>query len=195
MHPYSDSSMTPYYFNPHLLSAPENDRLPVVIDISEPPLPARNGIAVLDTSVTATGNLSIDASISPGPVMPGEEVPFRVSAQYSGSSGIDPVEVGVVLPWGSGLAAVSCSAPAGGPCEIETGDGDLHARFPIEPGEVIDIQGRVRVLDSAGSAPVLSALVNGPTGLLEQDTRDNFVVLPVKQSLFRDGFEPRPSDR
>jgi outer membrane protein assembly factor BamB len=195
MHPYSDSSMTPYYFNPHLLSAPENDRLPVVIDISEPPLPARNGIAVLDTSVSATGNLSIDASISPGPVMPGEEVPFRVSAQYSGSSGIDPVEVGVVLPWGSGLAAVSCSAPAGGPCEIETRDGDLHARFPIEPGEVIDVQGRVRVLDSAGSAPVLSALVNGPTGLLEQDTRDNFVVLPVKQSLFRDGFEPRPSDQ
>lgn len=189
---YSDNVNTPYFFLSRWLGAPQNDRLPVFTGVSRLPAPVSDGIALLDTSVSSAGNLSLDASIPPGPLMPGESVPFQVNVHFSGTAALDKARVDIVLPWGSGPSGVSCSAASDTLCRIETQDGDLHAEFSIGPGESIVISGSVSVLDSAASVPRLDAMVHGPTGLLEQDTLDNFVSIPVVQSLFRDGFEPRP---
>lgn len=199
---FSDKSLSSSFSVGDWLSAPEGNRLPIRSEFNAPPAPISNGIVMLDTSVSATGNLALEATLPSGAGNPGEEVPFQFEIRYDGRTALNQVRLHAVLPLGGAPSGLKCTlrkeplcrgnrcwhpiqlprpAPIVTeiPCDIDTRDGDLHVAFPVGPREVITVEGALDVQDSAGPSPVLSGLIQGPTGLLEQDTRDNFVSVPI----------------
>lgn len=187
---YSTNVHTRTLYTSQWLSAPELDRLPVRTYVHSPPTPTHHGVAVLDTTATQAGNLSVDAMISSALVMAGERVAFQVNARYNGTESLSDAGVDIVLPWGSEADDLRCLGASANACAFDTRDGDVHVTFLIASGEEIRIYGTVRALDTANPTPVFNATVYGPTGLLEQDTNDNFLALPITQSLFHADFEP-----
>ncbi len=171
------------------IDGPRDERLLTTLYSRQPPLPQTFGTALVDTTISAQGNLSVVASILPGPAMPGESIPFEVIGRYNGTAPLDRVRMEIVLPWGSAISALSCRTTGGTSCDLDMRDGDLHGEAAMQAGDVITIKGLVPVLDNAMENTALGAVIYGPTGLLEQDLTDNFASIAVAQSLFRDGFE------
>lgn len=172
---------------PDLLKQVATDRYVVSTSSVRPPLPSTEGVALLDTSIRARGDLAVVTTLDPAHVMPGATTRFHIKATYTG----DQPLVGAILhgsvPWQSGITGLNCAAQAS-TCTIGNTSGNVNASFDIQPGGSIEVSGDVTVLDST-TIPTLSAMVSGPIGLSEQDTRNNFTSAVVTQSLFFDGFE------
>ncbi|MGB0132411.1 PQQ-binding-like beta-propeller repeat protein [Dokdonella sp.] len=182
--PLTDSQVSYQYFG-----APVADRLLALNYTRQTPMPATRGLALIDTTVTAHGNLSIAAILPDGPVASGHVVPFSVNVDYSGEALADSVQVALSLPWSGEISGLSCQAEEPGSCEFNNSNGDIRATFPISPNGMVSIQGEVQVLDGDDPAPAMIAVVQGPTALLESDSADNVAVVRVEQSLFDDGFD------
>ena len=187
---YSTNWVSPYQALTEWLGPPQDGRLPVQTFERASPQLGHYAVGVVDTRVIATGNLSVTASLDPGPAMPGEEVAFQVSARYLGTAALNAVALNIALPWSSGVSALECSSgTVGHLCSIEQRDGDLHVTANFQPGGRLDVSGKVKALDSDSELQRLNAIVQGPIGLLEQDSSDNTITLGVAQSLFHNGFD------
>ena len=173
---------------PDVLREMAPDRLLIDTTAVQAPLPPSAGVALLDTSVTAHGDLAIETIIDSAHVMQGSLVHFHVKVSYTGDQPLQGVNVHASLPWPSGTSATNCATQAASNCIITTVSGNLDARFDIQAGGSIDVSGQLLALDSS-AAPTLDAFVYGPIGLSEQDTLNNFVSASIAQSLFFDGFD------
>jgi outer membrane protein assembly factor BamB len=172
---------------PTFISAPEGNRLLAHTIFAGPPSTSTPGIALIDTTLTATGNLSIHVTADHAVAHPADIVSFHVIASYNGSAPISGAHViadlsGIGMPSG-----VTCATQSAANCALDTALGAVSATFDIQPGGQVDITGQV----SASLAPgnlLLPALVYGPTGLSEQDTLDNFTTLSMTDEIFSNGF-------
>ncbi|MEO5560837.1 MAG: PQQ-binding-like beta-propeller repeat protein [Dokdonella sp.] len=169
---------------PSPLRAPTADRLLVNMMSSRESMPATTGAALLDTSVTAHGNLAVTLSVDQSSVHAGELLGFHLTATYAGDVPLTGVHAFVLMPWQGGVTA-TCS---GANCVLDTRTGNVDATFDISPGGSVDITGQVRVLDQSVH-PTMSARTWGSLGLSEQDVLDNFAQAAVTQTLFADGFD------
>lgn len=169
------------------LTAPEDDRLPVYTFDVGPPESSTPGMALIDTTVTATGNLSIHVTTDHAVAHPGDTVGFHIVAAYSGSAPIVGAHViadlsGLGIPYG-----LTCATQAATNCALDSSLDQVTASFDIQPGGQIEISGQVSVSQAPGNL-MLPAIVYGPTGLSEQDTLDNFATLSMTDEIFANGF-------
>lgn len=172
---------------PLFLSAPKNDELEAFTFASGPPVSSTPGMAMIDTTVTAIGNLSIHVTADQAVAHPGDTIGFHVVADYGGSAPIAGAHViadlsGLGIPTG-----LACAAQAASNCMLDSSLGQVTASFDVQPGGQIDISGQVTVSQTPENS-LLPALVYGPTGLSEQDTLDNFATLSLTDEIFSNGF-------
>ena len=171
------------------LSLPAANRLLTTTHSFLPSHPVAQGVALLDTTVVATGNLSIEAAVDSDRVGPGEVVGFEVKLRYLGDGPAEGTRLQLRLPWNGGVRNVVCTTIATTTCAIDLRNGQVDATVDTASGGGVDIRGEIDVL-AAGETLALTAMATGALGLAELDTRDNFAEIPIRQSLFRNGFEP-----
>jgi outer membrane protein assembly factor BamB len=168
-----------------LLKQTGDDRFLMTSISTRTPQPTTSGVGLVDTSVTAHGNLAIRAELV-GSTSIGASVSMHVRVTYSGDQPLHGVTVRATMPWQSGIGAAACATSAASNCVLDTSSGAVFATFDIQPGGSIDITGQLKVL--AGSTdPTLTATTYGPLGLSEPDTLDNFTRAEV--GVFADGFD------
>jgi outer membrane protein assembly factor BamB len=172
---------------PTFISAPEGNRLLAYTFAEGPPSTFVTGIALIDTTLTATGNLSIHVTSDHAVAHPADVIGFHVVASYNGSAPISGAHViadlsGIGMPSG-----MTCSTQSAANCVLDTRSGVVNATFDIQPGGQVDITGQVSASLASGSL-LLPALVYGPTGLSELDTLDNFTTLSMTDEIFSNGF-------
>jgi len=175
------------YLSPFLLAAPEGGRLPVWFDANQTPAPFTWGDAMLDSSITATGNLGVQVFSDHPFAVPGDVITFHVVASYNGSAAITGARVLFDFSWPGHATSLVCAKQAASNCVIDARGGAMTATFDIQSGGHVDISGQLRV--GASSNPQLHALIAGPIGLDELDTSDNGMSLLIDQSIFKNGFE------
>ena len=172
-----------------MLAAPTNNRLPVDSFVVEQPEPATRANAILDTTVTATGDLSVEVHLATSIVMPGTVLPFHFVAKYTGDKPLAGSTLLGIVPWSAGLANVNCTTQGASNCLVKVESGNVEAAFDITPGGQIDVSGQVTVLPWPDTPYPFHAAARGPIGLSESNTLNNFVSVAITQSLFRDGFD------
>lgn len=186
-HVFSKDSLVPWV-SPIMLAAPENNRLPAVTYINNPPAPFVSGNALVDSTITANGNLSIQIIMDHTYVRVGDLLSFHLIANYSGDAPISGTRLVADFPWTGFATGLSCATQSASNCQLDTRASSVVANFDIQPGGHVDINGSIRVT-STSSVARLRALVAGPIGLNELDANDNAYSAVVDQSLFADGFE------
>lgn len=142
-------------------------------------------IALLDTTVTADGDLTVQLSTDHSAASPNRALPFRADVSYAGTAGISDVRLTVTLPPHTGVLDLSCNTP----CNIDQRNGNPQVRFDLQPGVNFELSGRLRALPYTEAPSVLSAVAIGPIGLREPDTVNNFAQTSVVVGLFSDGFD------
>ncbi|HET6545921.1 MAG TPA: PQQ-binding-like beta-propeller repeat protein [Rhodanobacteraceae bacterium] len=185
---YGVLARSPFYI---ALAPPENDRMLVSTYLQQAPAPTTQGAALLDTTVSAHGNLSLTTVLDPSPLMPGDIAHFVVMAHYDGDLPLTGVHLVMRTPWVLTSPDLDCIGVGADNCEGDLYTGDLRATFDINPGATISVNADVPVLDIDVAALVIDALVYGPTGLSEDNAIDNFAETAIAQSLFHDGFDSR----
>lgn len=173
------------------LSILGGDRLLATTHTVHPSRPIAYGVALLDTSIKASGNLSIDVALDADRVAPGDAVAFEVTADYHGDASIEGAALIMRLPWSGGVRNVTCETIAAATCTLDLRDGQVNATIDMAAGAGVAIRGEIDVLP-AGELLAATAMVTGPLGLAEADTLDNFARVEILQSLFRNGFEAVP---
>ena len=175
--------------SPELIAAPKNNRL--LIDTFDVNLsqPASLGDALLDTTILATGDLTAQVSLTASEVMPGQETAFHLTVDYTGDQPVAGVTLTARLGWSSDPTQVVCTPQGGSNCIVHTEAGGVRASFDIQPGGHVDITAHIRVLESTNETPTFRMAVQGPSGLNETETRNNFSSLTIAQSLFIGGFD------
>jgi outer membrane protein assembly factor BamB len=176
------------FVSPSVLSAPENNRMLAETYRNQPPVPEMTGVGLIDTTITANGNLSVQFTTSRAKASPGQHVGFHLTANYSGDAPISGARLIADFPWTGHAQGVICGTTGASNCVLDPRSDTLVATFDIQSGGRIDITGWIRDTDVPEPAQ-LSAIVVGPIGLNELATADNAVRATVNQSLFFDGFE------
>ena len=171
-----------------LLALPSADRVLATSWANGSPAPPANGLALLDTTVVARGNLEAVVTIDTA-VSTGANLPFAVRIEYQGDLPVEGVRLFVEMPWQSGIRNATCIVQAASNCSMDLRTGHVRASFDMAPGGNVEIRGEVLVLDATDSQRV-SAMVTGPLALSEEDSIDNFARVDILQSLFANGFEP-----
>jgi len=167
-------------------TAPVGERALMETHRHSAPQPDTLGAALVDTTVTANGNLSLQFSAD-HVATPGRSVAFILHVAYRGDAAISGVRLLADFPW-LGHAQYACDTHSASNCVLDGRTGSVVATFDIEPGGSVDVSGLF--LASAASDPAtLSAVVAGPIGLNELDPTDNAALALVNQSIFNDGFE------
>jgi len=171
------------------VAAPKNNRLLVDSHFVQQPMPGTYGSAVLDTTVTAEGDLSVGVEAETPVVTPGALLTFHLHASYTGNQPVDGVSLLGLLPWNSGLDDVACSGTGVSNCVTDIRSGNLRATFDVAANAQVEISGVVKVIPWPNDTPMLRVMARGPVGLRESNTLNNFSTMQLTQSLFRDGFE------
>jgi hypothetical protein len=153
--------------------------------------PTQFGVALVDRTITATGNLAAAISIDRTHVMPNDLVGFDVSVAYEGDAPISGARLTARMPWASGATGLACTGTGVTNCTIDARSHDARATFDIAPGGAVHVTGHIRVLDvfSGDATRYLGANARGPEALNELETVDNFARTSVVESLFFGGFD------
>ncbi|MET0232027.1 MAG: PQQ-binding-like beta-propeller repeat protein [Rhodanobacteraceae bacterium] len=180
------------FFEPVLagdwLAGPEQGRLVLASTSVQAPQPSATGNAVIDTTVTATGNLELSIDSENAPV--GSLAAFDARVAYSGDVQVERVHLNLYAPWGSGVRDVECTGTGASSCTVETRGGNAIATVDLAPGSVVHVTGTTLVLGIAQTdAAQITGVVFGPPGLVESDTLDNFAGGPPRDAIFTDGFD------
>jgi hypothetical protein len=142
---------------------------------------------LIDTTLTAAGNLSIHVTSDHAVAHPADVIGFHVVVSYDGSAPISGAHAIADLSGLGMTSGVTCATQSAANCVLDTASGVVNASFDIQPGGHVDITGQVSVSLAPGNL-LLPALVYGPTGLSEQDTLDNFAMLSLTDEIFANGF-------
>lgn len=155
-----------------------------------PPDPLSSGLARIDTSVSARGNLSVSVETDRPLVGTGAAVVVQASVRYAGDAPAAGVRAVISDDWGGLARDASCTSLGGGACTLDLRNGQVAASFDAGNVDGIDVQYTIDAHGS-GEAHALIATVQGGLGLglAETDTLDNFAFADVTQALFADGFE------
>ncbi|MEO5625452.1 MAG: PQQ-binding-like beta-propeller repeat protein, partial [Dokdonella sp.] len=113
---------------PAVLRETAPNRLLVDTFSVQAPLPPTASVALLDTSVTVHGDLSVETSIDRSHVMQGSTVHFHVKVSYTGDQPLLGARLHGSLPWPSGITAATCTTQAASNCAVTTLSGNLDAR-------------------------------------------------------------------
>ena len=170
------------------LSLPTVDRLLATTHRVLPSQPVAHGVTLLDTSITASGNLSIDASLETNRMGPGDSIGFEVNVGYEGDAPVEGAALQLRLPWAGGVRDATCETFGAASCALDLSAGQVNATIDTAAGGGATVRGVVDVL-VAEEALAVTAMVTGPVGLAEADTLDNFDRIEIRQSLFRNGFD------
>ena len=174
--------------NPVLLGAPESNLLTLLTFPQFAPAPTTIGNAQIDTTPVQNGDLSIAVTTDRAKVSAGDVLMFHFVVSYSGNAPISGAHMFAELPWTSIAAGVACQVQSAANCIIDNRSQTLYATFDIQPGGQVDVSGQVLV--SGGlDTPQLLATVYGPTGLVEQNTINNFSRAALTQDIFANGFD------
>jgi hypothetical protein len=172
---------------PTPLVAPENNRLLAHTFVSQPPELVTHGDAMIDTTVQATGDLSISAFADPPGVQPGGTTNFHIIANYTGDNAIfdahlisDFYNVGVP-------ASLTCSTRDASNCTLVNRNGVISASFDIQPGGQVEVVGQA-LITGVSTTVRLQSIAYGPVGLSEQNTLNNFSQIQIGDKIFSDGF-------
>jgi len=173
-----------------LLVAPENNRLLLEARTTSPPDPTPSGTAMLDTTISAHGDLGVTLDVPPH-AHAGQLLDFHARLVYTGDAPISAAHLNVYLPWSSGARGVSCTATNAGACTTDLASGNVRATIDLNPGAVVDVTGQVLVLalDNYRESASVGAVGFGPVGLSETDTVNNLARVVVSQGVFADGFD------
>jgi hypothetical protein len=181
------SSLMPYT-TVDFLAAPENNRLPVVTYLQDAPAPSTTGNAVIDTTVRATGDISVETTVDHVGAHLGDTVGFHVVVKYSGNNPLTGAHAIVDLYQAGDLSNLSCVTQGASNCVLDSRFGGLAtATFDIQPGGQIEIAGQLHVT-SASATLMAKSIAYGPVGLSEQDTLNNFSPIEFGDEIFKDGF-------
>jgi outer membrane protein assembly factor BamB len=172
---------------PTFISAPEGNHLLAYTFAAGPPSTSVTGLALIDTTLTAAGNLSIHVTSDHAVAHPADVIGFHVVVSYDGSAPISGAHAIADLSGLGMTSGVTCATQSAANCVLDTASGVVNASFDIQPGGHVDITGQVSVSLAPGNL-LLPALVYGPTGLSEQDTLDNFAMLSLTDEIFANGF-------
>jgi hypothetical protein len=170
-------------------AAPSNGTLAAHAYSVLTPNPATWADMLLDTTVTAHGDLSASIDLDTVTVAPGDVLSFHYKADYVGDNALTGVSLLGFLPWSSGGDDVACSGSGISNCYVDSSSGNIRATFDIQPGGHLDISGKISVLAWPNPPPSSRVRVHGPASLQEIDTLNNFATVAITQSLFRNGFE------
>jgi hypothetical protein len=177
--------------SPIPLAAPEANSMMAVSYNNDPTAPETSGDSLIDTTITANGNLSIQFITDRASAAPGQLVAFQLTAMYSGDAPIAGAKLIADFPWVGHAVGLTCVTQSASNCVIDVRADTIVATFDMQPGGSIELTGQIR--DTGGNDPaVLAAIVAGPMGLNELNTLDNSVRTNVNQSLFANGFESTP---
>jgi hypothetical protein len=185
---FDDDPLTTSLMDSFLAFTPENKHLLISTHVVNAPAPTTTGDAVLDMTITATGDLSIQVTTNRTNVMSGDKVGFHLIATYTGDYPVSGVHLRGYLPFTGGVTSANCTMQAASNCIMDTRSGNIQASFDMQPDGRIDISGQIRVLAAPGNVAI-KALVYGPIGLSEQDTVNNFASTSLVESIFRSSFE------
>ena len=153
-----------------------------------PPAPTPNGNVMLDTTITAHGDLVATVDVDHAIAHPQQTIGFHARMTYTGDAPIAGAHLNVYLPWASGPHDAVCSGGNG--CTIDTKGGNVLATVDLAPGDVVDISGNVLVLYKRfAEAATVGALAIGPVGLSETDTLNNIAQCTVSEGIFANGFD------
>ena len=171
-----------------LLSPPENNRLLVWTTVVDPPSPTTDGNAMLDTTILANGDLSLQATTDNPVVTAGQVQGFHIVATYTGDNPVSGVHLIGVLPSTGHVTGLSCATQAASNCVIEDSRDGIQVSFDMQPGGRIDVSGQIVVSTNLDTA-VLNAMIYGPISLNESNTVNNFARAAIREIIFANGFE------
>ena len=181
-----DAASASRYWYP--LSWPTDGSVLATSTSIEAPSPATTGLALIDTSVLASGDLSASLTVDTSAASPGQDVGFHMTVNYTGDQPITSAHLFGYLPWQGGISSVVCTPVSASNCSVDTRFGSVNATFDILPGGSLTIDGQARVIDGA-ETNYIGVGTYGPTSLSEPDTINNFARSKVIQSLFKNGFD------
>lgn len=173
---------------PLLLSAPENNQLPVQTNPLQAGMPDTTGDALLNTAITANGDLALTMTTDKSVAVVGQTLTFQLTATYSGDTSISGAHLMAQMPWYGMPANLACTAQSASNCVLDTRSNMIKASFDMQPGGRVTISGQI-MMTSASGTPMLRGVVYGPTGLNEQNTTNNFGYLYLNDEIFKNGFE------
>jgi len=176
------------WVSPQPLTAPENGRLLATEFSNAPPAPNTTGLALIDTTIQANGDLSLTFTADRNGVKAGDVVGFHLRVNYSGDAAVTGARLIADFPWPGKASGVVCTTQSASNCSFDPRAGTLLATFDIQPGGQVDVTGSIVAIANASTAP-FSAIVVGPTALNELNPVDNSSWATVEASIFRDGFE------
>jgi hypothetical protein len=151
-------------------------------------LPWTSGAGLLDTTITARGNLQLSISTDRKHVARGQTLGFQLLATYTGDQPISGAHIFAGTWLQGGVLNLTCEVQAASNCNIDDRSGSIDATFDIQPGGSVTISGEMTVVEESESY-YLSGVVSGPVSLSETNTIDNFSRANLVQPLFQDGFE------
>lgn len=170
------------------ISAPTSNRLLVEEQTAAPPAATPSGNVLLDTTITAHGDLVATLDFDRDFARPGQAVAFHARMTYTGDAPIAGAQLNVYLPWPTGARDVVCSGVD--PCALDTRGGNVLATVDLAPGDVVDITGTVlATYERYVESVTAGAVAIGPVGLDESDTLNNIAQRAVSEGLFADGFD------
>jgi len=171
-----------------MIGAPESNRLLLDERTSGPPAATPSGNVLLDTSITARGDLGIALDVDRPHVQPQQLIGFHARLTYAGDAPIAGAHLNIYLPWSSGVRDVTCTGTEG--CTTDTTSGNVRATVDLSSGAVVDVTGQVLALNTGyEETSALTAVAFGPVSLSESDTVNNLARQIVSQVLFADGFD------
>ncbi|HKE47883.1 MAG TPA: PQQ-binding-like beta-propeller repeat protein, partial [Rhodanobacteraceae bacterium] len=94
------------------------DRLLVSTIAVRPPSATTNGQMLLDTTVTAHGDLTAAVSADTATASPGALLGFHVTATYAGDQPVSGATLAALLPWRSGVSDLACATTSASNCVL-----------------------------------------------------------------------------
>ena len=185
--PYDDSGVANTN-QPLLMGAPENNQVLVQTAPYQAGMPDTTGNALINTAITANGDLALTATADQLAITAGQTVTFHFTVTYSGDAPISGAHLLADLPWPGTPANVTCTTQSASNCVLDTLSDVLGASFDMQPGGQVSISGQVVVASTSGT-PMLQGVVYGPTSLNELNTTNNFGYLSLSDEIFANGFE------
>jgi hypothetical protein len=154
------------------------------------PSPSANGSAVIDTTITAHGDLALALGTNGSGFAASGILGIGGHMTYTGDTPLAGVHMNLYMPWASGVRNAHCEVHAASNCTFDVRDGHLLAVVDLTPGAVVDLTAEVLALPDGNATPVLSGAVFGPVGLDEPDTLNNLARIDAApDAIFANGFD------
>ncbi|MCB1738797.1 MAG: PQQ-binding-like beta-propeller repeat protein [Gammaproteobacteria bacterium] len=157
--------------------------------LQAPPLPTTTGNVLVDTTISAHGDLVASLSLDDDHALAGGSLGFHLTVSYTGDQALTGAHLIASLPGHGSAGPLDCSMVSAANCVTDARFGGINASFDIQPGGSVTVIGELHDLNST-ERDWIGVGTYGPTSLSEPDSLNNLARSAVIQSLFENGFEP-----